>query len=176
MKSVVLVNGVPASGKSTVAGAISSATGWPMLGLDTIKEALFNHVGLGDRDYNRTLGKASYRAIFALIGDFPEGSHAIVDAWFGFQPLDILEAHLAGAEISNIVEVWCHAPPEIIGERYAARVASRPTGHLGAEYVPELIDLAARARPTGRFPVLEVDSSHLNNFEEIVARVRVLLK
>src|SRR5206468_2486146 len=67
MKRVLLVNGVPASGKSTVAKAVSEAEGWPLLTLDTIKEAFFGHLGTGDRDYNRTLGKASYQAIFNLI-------------------------------------------------------------------------------------------------------------
>ena len=50
MKSAVLVNGVPASGKSSIARLVSGATGWPLLGLDTIKEALFAHLGMGDRD------------------------------------------------------------------------------------------------------------------------------
>jgi len=73
MKRAVLVNGIPASGKSTVARAISKARGWPLLTLDTVKEAFFAHLGTGDRAYNRTLGKGSYQAIFATIGDFPDG-------------------------------------------------------------------------------------------------------
>ena len=61
MKRAVLVNGVTASGKSTVARALSQAKGWPLLTLDTIKEAIFEHLGTGDRDYNRLLGKAAIR-------------------------------------------------------------------------------------------------------------------
>ena len=74
MKRVVLVNGVPASGKSTVARTIAETNSWPLLALDTLKEALFAHLGTGDRDYNRLLGRASYQAVFALIGDFPDGT------------------------------------------------------------------------------------------------------
>ena len=40
----------------------------------------------------------------------------------------------------------------------AARVGTRGPGHPGADYVPELIALAGRARPTGRAPVLEVET------------------
>lgn len=160
MKRVLLVNGVPASGKSTVARALADAGGWPFLTLDTVKEAFFAHLGTGDRDYNRQLGKASYQAIFALIGDFPEGSTTVVDAWFGFQPVAVLTAHLENAKVSRVAEVWCHAPPAVIGERYQSRLSSRHAGHLGQSYVPELIELAGRATPLGAYPLFSVDTTH----------------
>lgn len=80
MKTGILVNGVPASGKSTVAKAISQSAGWPMFALDTVKEALFAHLGTGDREHNRLFGKASYQAIFAVIGDFPHGATVVINA------------------------------------------------------------------------------------------------
>jgi glucokinase len=159
MKRALLVNGVPASGKSTVARAVSRAKGWPLLALDTVKEAFFAHLGTGDRDYNRLLGKASYQAIFALIEDFPEGTVSVIDAWFGFQPPEILHSHLARAGIGQVAEIWCHAPPEAIGERYRARLGTRHAGHLGEPYVPELIELAGRARPLGSYQLFEVDTT-----------------
>lgn len=159
MKRAVLVNGVPASGKSTVARAISAHFGWPLLGLDTIKEPFFEHVGVGDREYNRKLGRASYAAIFNLIADFPSGSTAVVDAWFGFQPAEVLTDHLKRAGIDHAVEIWCRAGPAQVAERYAARVGNRATGHPGLEYLPELLALSQRARPLGLFPLLEVDTS-----------------
>lgn len=172
MKSAVLVNGVPASGKSSVARAIADATGWPLLTLDTIKEAFFAHLGTGDRAYNRMLGRGSYEAIFALVADFPEGSTVIVDAWFGFQPPEVLAQHLARAGIARAVEIWCHAPPDAIGARFAARLGQRSAGHLGAEYVPELIELAARAKPLGNFPLYEADTTKALATDDIVAWLR----
>jgi len=167
MKSVVLVNGVPASGKSTVARAISQELNCPRLTLDTVKEAFFAHLGTGDRDYNRLLGKASYQAMFALIADFPDPSTTVVDAWFGFQPRAVLDEHLARAGVTRVIEVWCHAPPEVIGERYRARLSDRHAGHLGESYIPELIALAGRARPLGDFPFYEVDTSAAFDLEKL---------
>lgn len=175
MKAAILVNGVPASGKSSVARAISTEAAWPLLALDTIKEAFFNHLGLGDRLYNRTLGKASYEAIFASIAGFPEDTTTVIDAWFGFQPMEILEQHIARAGLTHIVEIWCHAPPDVIGARYMARVAQRPGGHLGADYVPELIELAARAKPTGGFPVIDVDTTKQLAVSSLLKRIRTEL-
>jgi glucokinase len=168
-KSAVLVNGVPASGKSAVARAISDATGWPVLALDTVKNPFLTILPPGGRLFNRTLGRASYTAIFDLIADAPAGSNFIIDAWFGFQPLDALTAGLAHAEITDLVEVWCHAPPETIGARYRARLDKRPAGHPGADYVPELIALAARAAPTGLAPRFEVDTTEPLDLAAITA-------
>lgn len=158
-KRVVMVNGVPASGKSSVARALSDATGWPILTLDTIKNPFLATLPPGDRLFNRTLGRASYAAIFDLIADAPAGSTFIVDAWFGFQPLDVLDAGLARAGVTDLAEVWCHAPPQTVGDRYTARLTMRLPGHPGAEYVPELIALAERAKPTGLAAHQEVDTT-----------------
>ncbi len=158
-KRVVMVNGVPASGKSGVARALADATGWPVLSLDTIKNPFLTVLPPGNRLFNRTLGSASYAAIFDLIADAPAGSHFIVDAWFGFQPREVLERGLARAGVTDLAEVWCLAAPETIGARYAARLDQRPPGHPGADYVPELIALAARAAPTGLAPHLVVDTT-----------------
>ena len=169
LKSAVLVNGVPASGKSSVARAVAAATGWPVLTLDTVKEALFNHLGPGDREHNRLLGKASYEALFALVADFPPAATVVVDAWFGFQPLEVLQRHVQRAGLGRVVELWCHAPPETVARRYLGRVGSRAAGHLGAEYAPELQLLAAQARPTGLFPVVEIDTTQVLQLPPLMA-------
>lgn len=158
-KRVVMVNGVPASGKSSVSRALADATGWPILTLDTIKNPFLATLPPGDRLFNRTLGRASYAAIFDLIADAPAGSIFIIDAWFGFQPLDVLEQGLARAGVADLAEVWCHAPPQTVGDRYAARLDQRPAGHPGADYVPELIALAGKATATGLAPTYDVDTT-----------------
>lgn len=158
-KRVVMVNGVPASGKSTVSAALAAATGWPLLALDTVKNPFLTELPPGDRLFNRMLGRASYAAIFDVIADAPPGTTVIVDAWFGFQPPAVLEAALARAGVTQTLELWCAAPPEVVGARYATRVGQRPAGHPGLDYVPELQALAARAVPMDRGPRLTVDTT-----------------
>jgi glucokinase len=175
VKRVVLVNGVPASGKSTLARALATETGWPTLALDTIKEALFVHLGAGDRERNRLLGRASYQAIFALIGDFADGSTAIVDAWFGFQPREVLVGHLQRGGVKRVVEVWLSASPDLVGARYAARAGRRSDGHPGLDYVPELRELARRATPLGGFPLIEVDAGRAFDAHGLAEEARRLL-
>jgi len=175
MHPIILVNGVPSSGKSTVAAVLATRLALPILTLDTIKEALFDHLGTGDRDYSRLLGKASYEAIFATIAAFPPGLGAIVDAWHRFQPLEVLQAHLARAAAGPVIEVWCHAPPELVAERYRARAALRHEGHPPAAYADELAALAARATPLGIAPTIDVATDRALDEDALVAAVGRLL-
>lgn len=159
MRRAILVNGIPASGKTGVSRALAEATGWPLMILDTVKEPFFDHLGTGDRAWNRSLGRASSQAIWSAVADWPDPVGVIVDAWFGFEPRDMLEGHLARARIAATVEVWCHAPAEVIVERYRARLGLRHPGHPGAAYIPEIAPLAARAAPLGGGAVIDVDTT-----------------
>jgi glucokinase len=174
-RHAILINGVPASGKSTVGQALALRLGLPLLALDTVKEALFSELGTGDRLYNRRMGRASFAAIWALIGAFPPGSTVLVDAWFGFQPVDFLTGHLAAAQAAVACEIWCHADPAVIAERYLDRCASRPIGHLGPEYAPELQALAERAAPLGLSPVIRLDTGKPADIASLAAQLAATL-
>jgi glucokinase len=172
MHPIVLVNGVPASGKSTVAALIARRLKLPVFTLDTVKEAFFDHLGVGDRDYNRLLGKASYQAIFATIAGFPDGLGAIVDAWHKFQPLEVLAAHLKLASAGPVIEVWCHAPPSVVAERYRARSAIRHKGHPPASYAEELARLAEQATPLGLGEPIDVATDCVLDEDALLAIIQ----
>jgi glucokinase len=149
--------------------------GWPLLALDTIKNPFLEVLDGVDRDFNRTLGRASYAAIWSIISEAPAGSVFVVDAWFGFQPRELLEDHLSRAGVEHTAEIWCHAPGEVLAERYRARLDQRLPGHPGAAYIPELIDLAKRAEPLRRGPLFEVDTTRPTDFEAIVEWLRTVV-
>jgi len=174
-RRAVLVNGIPASGKSTVSRGIADRMGWPLLALDTIKNPFLEVLGGGDRLFNRTLGRASYQAIWSVVGEAPAGATFIVDAWFGFQPREVLEDHLRKAGVEQTFEIWCHAPGEVLAERYGARLDQRPAGHPGAAYIPELIELAKRAEPLRRGPLFDVDTTKPIDFDAITAWLRAVM-
>jgi glucokinase len=172
MNRAVLVNGVPASGKTTIARAIGTNLGIPVLELDVIKEVLFAELGYraADREWGRTLGRASLGSIWALLDGFPPGSTVVVEAWFRRPPHDHILRGLERAQIDRWVEIWCHADPEVLTARYAARV--RHPGHPAPEdYVDELRQLASVARPMALAPCLEVDTTDVATLApELISR------
>lgn len=163
MKQAILVNGVPASGKSSVSKLLTTflaahdIAAVP-LALDTVKEGLYAHIGTGDRDHNRMLGRASYHAIFASIAAFPATLVPVIDAWHGFQPEAVLREHVARAGIERVLEVWCAVSGETAAARYRERAGTRHAGHLPASYAEELFGLAERARPMALGPVFTLDT------------------
>ena len=169
----MLVNGPPASGKTTVGRQLAEQLSWPFLSRDTVKEVLFDALGVPDREANRRLGHASQAIVWALLADFPDAVDAVVEAWFGQPPHDADIAGLAHARVGRFVEVWCQAPAEVLVARYAARVGERHPGHPDLGYVPELLDLAGRAQPMALGPVRRVDTSGIAtvDFEAIRAWV-----
>lgn len=155
----MLVNGIPATGKTTIARGIGARLHLPVLSLDSVKEALFEELGTegGDREYGRALGRASMLAIWSLVAEFPPDATVVVEAWFRKPPHDVVLRGLERAGIERWAEVWCHAAPDVLAARYAAR--PRHPGHPPASYATELAELADVVQPMAIAPCLSVDTT-----------------
>ncbi|MEN5017919.1 AAA family ATPase [Erwinia sp. Eh17-17] len=167
-KRLVMVNGVPASGKSHIATRLATETGWPLLTLDQIKEPFMRQIDGIDRPMNRRLGIAAYQVIWSIIAAAPAGNTFIVDAWFGFQPKADLAAFIHTAGIECVAEVWCQIPGVLAAKRYSDRLGVRLPGHPGAEYVAELQQLADRAEPMQLGPVWVADQRSEIDFTRLI--------
>jgi len=167
-RRVVLVNGIPASGKSTIAVALSTRTGWLQLSLDGIKNPFLQHLNNVDREFNRVLGRASYQAIWSIVASAPQGSTFIIDAWFGFQPKEVLLEYLVQSGVTGVAEIWCEISADTVVSRYKARLAHRLPGHPAEEYLPELKALAERVGPMNIGPVYRADQNIPLDIEKII--------
>ncbi len=67
------------------------------------------------------------------------------------------------------------ARPDTIAARYAARVGSRPVGHPGLDYVPELHALATRARPLDAIPIVVADTEAPLDPDALLRDIRAIL-
>jgi predicted NBD/HSP70 family sugar kinase len=158
-KTVVLVNGVPASGKSTISRLLSEHFALPYLTIDGIKEPFMDQFEEIDRAFNRRLGCAAYEVIWSIIGSAPTQCIFLIDAWFGFQSKEKLQHYLDKAGVTQVIEVWNHISGDLASKRYALRLGERRNGHPGEEYLPELIKLADGAKPMALGPVFEIDQA-----------------
>ena len=134
----------------------------PLLAKDTIKEALFDALGPGDRDWSRRLGAASMEVLFALAADVPA---AVLES-FWRRPFAV--ERLAALE-RPVVEVHCACPPEVALGRYWERV--RHPGHDGVTD-EEVAGWAADAAPLALGPVLEVDTTRSVDVGAVAAWAR----
>jgi predicted kinase len=163
----VVISGLAASGKTTVAEPLARALDIPLISKDAIKEALFEAVGYADSAWSKSLSRAADAALVRLAQELDA---AVLDNfWYAETASDLL-APLSGP----VVEVFCRCDPLVALERFESR--TRHPGHADAERDPEsmraLFVARAQKLPLGVLgPVVEVDTERRVDVEALAALV-----
>lgn len=170
---LVVVSGLPASGKSTVGAYLSTGLSLPLLDKDAVLEALFDSLGCEDRDQRERLSRASDEVLLRLAR---ESTAAVVVNWWN---QDSAPGRLAEAA-DSLVEVFCDCPLDVAADRFEVR--ERHPGHLDrtmttAEREPGRRLLRDTYRgPLGLGgPLVTVDTSRPVDAEGLLDRVRAAI-
>ena len=168
-RDVVMVNGLPGSGKSSLGPRLAAVLGAAFLSKDRVKEALADAVVTG----LPTIGAIAMDTVWRCAADLP--GMVVVDSWW-FRPrdLDHARAGLVRAGAAGSVEVWCDVPAEVARARFVAR--RRPEVHADAERLAtQWAGWAAEATPLGLGPVVRVDTAGPVDVAAVAERVRAAL-
>ncbi len=158
----VLINGLPGSGKTTLAPRLGAALGLPTLSRDAIKETHADVLGsehptLTQREWNQQLSAAASETVWTLLAAMPQG--AVVEAPYPVDVRHFVHRGLARAGVTRAVEIWCDVPFELAVERDRRRHPKRHSihGELGTEAGwSRWRDIA---EPIGTFPLLRIDTT-----------------
>jgi predicted kinase len=166
--TVVLVNGLPGAGKTTLAQQLKGASGWPLLSKDAVKEALAL-IADGAVSSGR-VGAVAMNTVWSMAAAID--GEVIVESWW-FRPRDLgfAQAGVDVAGATRVVEVWCDVDPAVARKRYASR--HRAAVHDDdARLVSDFDRWAADGVPLGIGPVVRMDTSGPVDVSGLVARVR----
>ena len=169
---LLVVTGMPSSGKTTVAEGLARRLRLPLIAKDEIKESLYDSLGAGEVSWSAVLGGAAYALIFALARTMLDsGVSLIVEAnFFRDQELDF-----ATLPEHRLVQLHCEAPLAILLERYATR--SRHGGHHDVEKIKELpARFESGAHDALKIPgdLIELDTTQPVDLDALADRIHEL--
>jgi len=135
---LIIIAGMPASGKSTAAAAVSKAFGYPIIEKDYIKEGLFDVLGFENYQQKRALDHAANETLLRMLKAMLKADvSVIVDNNFDTESNRKLCA-LINEYRPNCITVFLNGDPQALYERYCQRdlAHKRHLGHLLQDHYP----------------------------------------
>ncbi|MGH3487289.1 MAG: AAA family ATPase [Actinopolymorphaceae bacterium] len=174
---VVLVNGLPAAGKSTLAPRLARTLGLPLFSKDVIKETHADVLGATapdgrtQRQWNAALGRAASETLWALLAHATSG--AVLESSWRSDVRTLVKSGLADAGAEGHVEVWCDVSPELAWTRYVARsTTSHPVHGALMSRGEEWARMVEHGEPLALGPVRRVDTSRDVDVDQLAAWCR----
>ena len=172
-RSIILVSGAPATGKSTLARSLAESFRFALISKDTLKESLFDSLGtrLGEQidspeELSRVLSRAAMELLWSLAPHCPD---VILEA--NFRPKSEHERARFAALDGRKLEVYCHCTPEEAARRFQKRAEiarhhpAHSMKHISAEMLREY------DRPFGLCPVIDVDTERAVDAAEVAGHI-----
>jgi glucokinase len=126
--AVTIILGSPASGKTSLAARLAANAGVACFCKDDVKESLFDELGTGEREWSRTLSRASFAVLLRLAQtQIAAQVPCILEGNWGPLHTPGLHALLSRGGV-RFAQILCRADPAQISQRFLGR--QRHAGHL----------------------------------------------
>lgn len=131
--SVIIINGPPGVGKTTLGKKIADELQLPFISKDNIKDLLFDSLGWEDREWSKKLGGASIKLMYHFIETLIDSNKSLIveNAFHTTFATSDFEA-LKKKYDYHPIQIICKADLKICYERFYKRATSgdRHPGHV----------------------------------------------
>jgi predicted kinase len=130
---LVVIQGAPGVGKTTIARRIRQDIALPLLGKDDIKELLFEHLPQSNREFSRLQGMVSFEMLYTFARTFlKKGTSVIIEGAFHTElSRQNIQAILEETG-ADFFEIFCHLDEDVRRQRFEERSkdGTRHPAHL----------------------------------------------
>lgn len=135
---LLIVTGLPASGKTTLARQLSGELNLPCLHKDDLKEHLMDTLGTQDRAWSQQLGAATIGLLWQLAGTLlARGVSVMVECPFDPR-LAVGQLQALNERVAfRMAQIECRAETDELVRRFSARLPERHPGHMDDHNVEE---------------------------------------
>jgi deoxyadenosine/deoxycytidine kinase len=130
---MIIITGTSATGKTTLSKKLASKFNLPLLNKDELKELLFDCLDIKDEVWAVRLGVTSFELSYLIVEKLCQtGKSFIVEGNFEDKYASKVFSDLKDKYNYKILQLYCHAPDEILYKRYIERDNSgeRHPGHI----------------------------------------------
>ena len=181
---MLIVNGLPGTGKTTLAKRLAADTALPVFSRDGIYETLYDALECDSQGLPPLLGSAAYALLYSVAGSvLAAGQPAIIEGFFGRPALRTAELlHMRQMCDFSPFQIMCKADGRILLERFLARAgtAGRHSSHQDMRWIAQNEELIL----VGHLPplalggqIVEIDTTtpHSFDYTDLLQRVRAAL-
>jgi len=180
---IVIVNGPPGSGKTTLGQRVAETFGMPFINKDGIKELLFDTLGWSDREWSKRLGVATYAILYHMVeAELRAGASFVVESNFHRAFASEKFAELRKHYDYDAFQVLCYADGDVLYERFKERSESgeRHPGHVDDMNYDEFEEILRRGRHDPldiSGPLYEIDMTDFDaiDYDGLFAAIRAYM-
>ena len=130
---LILITGMPATGKTTLGVSLSAKYHLPFISKDALKDRMFDTLGSNDKEWSLKVSAASHRIMDYIVDEEFNAGHSII-LESNFKPHIDSERFRRIQEKyeCDIIQIVCWAEGEVIFKRFTDRIgtSARHEGHV----------------------------------------------
>ena len=143
---LVIIQGAPGVGKTTLLKKLRQDFTMPMLGKDEIKEFLFDTIPQSDREFSRLQGAASFEMMYAFARTLLDSEQSLLlEGAYGGDFGRTAVAKILSDTGAQFLEIFCFVDDDTRQERFRVRAESgeRHPAHMDGVNIetPRRVDL-----------------------------------